>query len=101
MIPSNLMQVMLPKGKVILSARSSIPEVHFKFYRGMEILLNNQLKKIADSSSLQQLLNEVVGDQQKGIAIAINHTVVPRATWADYRIQANDNILIIKATQGG
>jgi hypothetical protein len=36
----------------------------------MEILLNNQPKQIAAQQSVQQLLNEVVGEKQKGIAVA-------------------------------
>lgn len=67
----------------------------------MEILLNNQHKEIEAQQSLQQLLNEVVGEKQKGIAVAINNTVVPKADWPQHFIQANDHILIIKATQGG
>jgi len=67
----------------------------------MEIQLNNQSKEIASCLSIQQLLDEVVGQKQKGIAVAINNTVVPKAVWANHLLQANDNILIIKATQGG
>lgn len=67
----------------------------------MEIQLNNQLKEIAPCLSIQQLLDEVVGQKQKGIAVAINNTVVPKAVWANHVLKANDNILIIKATQGG
>ena len=67
----------------------------------MEIQLNNQSKEIASCISIQQLLDEVVGQKQKGIAVAINNTVVPKAVWDNHILQANDNILIIKAAQGG
>jgi sulfur carrier protein len=67
----------------------------------MEIQLNNQRRIITAPHSVQQLLDEVVGEKQKGIAVAINNTVVPKATWAQQLIQTNDNIIIIKATQGG
>jgi sulfur carrier protein len=67
----------------------------------MEIQLNNQRRIITAPLSVQQLLDEVVGEKQKGIAVAINNTVVPKATWAQQLIQTNDNIIIIKATQGG
>jgi sulfur carrier protein len=67
----------------------------------MEIQLNNQSKEIASCISLQQLLDEVVGQKQKGIAVAINNSVVPKAVWDNHILQANDNILIIKAAQGG
>ena len=67
----------------------------------MEIQLNNQSKEIAPCISIQQLLDEVVGQKQKGIAVAINNSVVPKAVWDNHILQANDNILIIKAAQGG
>lgn len=67
----------------------------------MEILLNNQPKQISGQASVQQLLNEVLGEKQKGIAVAINNTVVPKAAWPQRFIKESDNILIIKATQGG
>jgi sulfur carrier protein len=67
----------------------------------MEIQLNNQSREIASCLSIQQLLDEVVGQKQKGIAVAINNSVVPKAVWDNHILQANDNILIIKAAQGG
>ncbi len=36
-----------------------------------------------------------------GIAIAINNTVIPKTEWQQYLLQADDKIMIIKATQGG
>lgn len=67
----------------------------------MEIQLNNQSKEIAPGLSVQQLLNEAVGEKQKGIAVAVNNKVVPKTSWTQQVLQANDSILIIKATQGG
>lgn len=67
----------------------------------MEIKLNYQSKEIASQISIQQLLDNIIGEKQKGIAVAINDTVVPKAAWSQHLIQANDDILIIKATQGG
>lgn len=66
----------------------------------MEILLNNQPKQIPEQS-VQQLLNDMVGEKQKGIAVAINNTVVPRTAWSQCFISERDSVLIIKATQGG
>ena len=68
----------------------------------MEITINNQVKNLSDTTlTVQQLLNLEIPDKQKGIAIAINNTVVPRTEWGTKNILQNDNILIIKATQGG
>ena len=67
----------------------------------MEIILNNQTKEIASQSSLQHLLNEWAGEKQKGIAVAVNDTVVPKTKWNEYFLNEKDDVLIIKATQGG
>ncbi len=68
----------------------------------MEITINNQVKNLSDTNlTVQQLLNMEIPDKQKGIAIAINNNVVPRTEWQTKNILQNDNILIIKATQGG
>ena len=66
----------------------------------MEINLNNQLKKI-NQDNLFVLITEVLGDKTKGVAVAINQTVVPRENWNSTVLKEHDSVLIIKATQGG
>ena len=66
----------------------------------MEIIFNNQAHQISQSS-LQHILNELVGNQQKSIAVAVNERVVPKSEWDSYLLQQNDNVLVIKATPGG
>lgn len=68
---------------------------------GMEILINNQTHIVADTITLLAVITSHLGDNQKGLAVAVNDTVVPKSTWENYPVQVNDNILIIKATQGG
>jgi sulfur carrier protein len=47
------------------------------------------------------LLDEVIPEKQKGIAVAVNSSVIPKTNW-DHHFLANcDEVLIIKATQGG
>ena len=67
----------------------------------MEIILNNQIKEIASELSLQLFVNDWIGEKQKGIAVAVNDTVVPKAKWEEYFLTEKDNVIIIKATQGG
>lgn len=68
----------------------------------MEITINDQPKKLNQTSlTIQQLLDLEIPEKQKGIAVAINNTVVPRNDWPSKQISQNDSILIIKATQGG
>lgn len=68
----------------------------------MEININNQIKNISEQCSLQQLIESASGGgSQKGIAVAINNSVIPKTDWQKYFLKQNDDVLIIKATQGG
>lgn len=69
----------------------------------MEIILNNQQKSFSNQSSLtvQQLLDIIMPEKQKGIAVAISNRVVPKNEWNNTAIKQNDDVMIIKATQGG
>ena len=67
----------------------------------MEITLNNQSKEIVAPCSIQLLVNEIQGDKQKGIAVAVNNKVVPKKEWHTFILNPKDELLIIKATQGG
>ena len=67
----------------------------------MEITFNNNPQQIKEQSSVQIIINDLIGEKQKGIAVAVNGTVVPKAQWDSYELQPNDKVLVIKATQGG
>jgi sulfur carrier protein len=39
--------------------------------------------------------------ETRGIAVAVNNTVVPRSMWAETRLLDGDDIEIVKIMQGG
>jgi sulfur carrier protein len=54
------------------------------------------------AATLAALLEEkAVDTRQRGIAVAINGTIVPRAAWQDTKLRAGDSIEIVRARQGG
>ena len=67
----------------------------------MQIIFNNQHKEIKDKSPVQLLLDEWLGEKQKGIAVAVNGEVIPKTNWSTHLLNNNDEVLLIKATQGG
>lgn len=67
----------------------------------MEIIFNNHPQQIQEHTSVQIILNNLIGEKQKGIAVAVNETVVPQAQWNSFILKQNDDVLVIKATQGG
>jgi sulfur carrier protein len=66
----------------------------------MEIKVNGD-KRIVHSDSLQMLASEVLGEKTAGVAIAVNNRVVPKQKWSEIKLQESDQVLIIRATQGG
>lgn len=67
----------------------------------MEITVNQQTYQVTDVCNVQQMLAIVFDAQPKGIAVAINQAIIPRANWDNQILSPNDQIVIIKATQGG
>lgn len=56
---------------------------------------------VEENISLATVVATSSGENTKGIAVAVNQNVVPKANWNDTLLQENDTIIIIKATQGG
>ncbi len=66
----------------------------------MEIEINGELKTVNNSTSLKTLIDETLKDQ-KGLAVAINNSVVPKEDWTKTTLNEADKVLLIRATQGG
>jgi len=66
----------------------------------MYITVNNETQEISENTSIQ-LLIENLKISINGIAIAINNSVIKKSEWPSTIINNQDDILIIKSTQGG
>jgi sulfur carrier protein len=65
------------------------------------IRVNGESEPLA-AATLDALLLEKAGDtQQRGIAVALNGSVVPRAAWRDTALKPGDSVEIVRARQGG
>ncbi|MDO6744834.1 sulfur carrier protein ThiS [Tenacibaculum soleae] len=64
------------------------------------IKVNQEDHQISENLTLQALV-ELLKIQTNGIAIAINSSVIKRTDWSLKLLQNNDDVLIIKSTQGG
>ncbi len=52
--------------------------------------------------SVPALLDRLgLDSQMKGLAIALNGAVLPRAAWADAPLKAGDDVEIVRPFQGG
>ena len=70
------------------------------FYR-MHVYLNNEPVVAGEGVSLSELLHSRNFTEKKGIAVAVNNTVISKKDWASTNLSENDKILIITAFQGG
>jgi len=66
----------------------------------MNITVNNNTQSLNDASSIETMVTQL-NLEPKGIAIAVNQTVISKSEWNKTHLKENDNITIIKATQGG
>ncbi len=67
----------------------------------MDILLNGEKAQVKEGALLGELLRERIGEEARGIAVAVNNAVVRRAEWQARRLQEGDVVLLIQAAQGG
>ena len=67
----------------------------------MTICVNNINCVLNADATLTLALEHNGISSQKGIAVAVNNAVVPKAEWSTKILNENDKITIIKATQGG
>ena len=67
----------------------------------MVCYVNNSAYEATDNQPLADLLVALGQAQARGLAVAVNDTVVPRAEWASHAVRPHDRILLIRATQGG
>ncbi len=58
----------------------------------MVITINQQEKEIPEATSVKGLLDSLYAHPDKGIAVAVNATVIPKNTWPETRLQAGDEV---------
>jgi sulfur carrier protein len=65
------------------------------------IRVNGESEPLAGATLADLLTEKAVDTGQKGIAVALNGAVVPRAVWPATPLKAGDSIEIVRARQGG
>lgn len=62
--------------------------------------VNNTAHTFNSPSSLQDLLKQLA-ISEKGIAVAVNNQIISKSDWTKHELTEGENVLIIRATQGG
>ncbi|CAL2056247.1 sulfur carrier protein ThiS [Tenacibaculum sp. 190524A05c] len=64
------------------------------------VKINDSNKTFKTECNLIGMIEELK-IQSNGIAIAVNNSIVKKSDWSNHKLSENDNVLIIKSTQGG
>jgi sulfur carrier protein len=65
------------------------------------IRVNGESEPLAVATLEKLLLEREIDTGQRGIAVALNGAVVPRAAWRDTALKPGDSVEIVRARQGG
>lgn len=66
----------------------------------MKIVVNNKEMEIQTGSSIKKLSLELQL-AEKGVAVAVNNKMIPRAEWERFVLKEADSVIVIKAACGG
>lgn len=65
------------------------------------IQVNGKDESVAASTIAALLEDREIGANARGIAVALNGAVVPRAAWRQTTLSAGDRVEIVRVLQGG
>ena len=63
--------------------------------------MNGRRAPVAAATIAELLAEQAVELGQRGIAVALNGSVVPRSVWGETALSPGDSIEIVRAMQGG
>ena len=69
--------------------------------KSLAITVNDQPRSVPGACTLQALMTDLGLSERRGVAAAVNGSVVPRSAWGSTALAEADKILVIQATQGG
>ena len=69
--------------------------------QALEIRVNGQDVSATAATIAELLAEQAIEMGQRGIAVALNGSVVPRSVWGETALRPGDSVEIVRAMQGG
>jgi thiamine biosynthesis protein ThiS len=66
----------------------------------MEIVVNGEARRLAQHTSVAQLLAEI-GLPAQRLAVEVNRTIVPRSRYTAHYLKQGDQVELVRAVGGG
>lgn len=67
----------------------------------MIVELNGRPTRLPEEATLTDAVTASGADRARGVAVALDGEVVPRAEWADRRLTEGQEVEVVRAVQGG
>ena len=67
----------------------------------MNIYLNGAPREVPDGATVAQAIEELAPGPRRGIAVAVDGEVVPRAAWDETPVRSGARLEVVQAVQGG
>jgi sulfur carrier protein len=68
----------------------------------VNVLLNGELRELPGSATVVQAVEAAGVEQEgRGLAVAVDGDVVPRAQWEETRLADGQRVEVLRAVQGG
>jgi sulfur carrier protein len=69
--------------------------------QALEIRVNGRHVPVGAATIAELLAEQAVDVGRRGIAVALNGSVVPRSAWGETALRPGDSVEIVRAMQGG
>jgi sulfur carrier protein len=66
----------------------------------VRVTVNGRDHSFPSTPSVDELVSSLVA-ARRGVAVAVNGTVVPRSTWTEVALADGDTVEVLTAAQGG
>ena len=67
----------------------------------MKVTVNDEVRELPSEATLQILLVDLGLETRRGLAVAVNQSIVSLSERTDHELTEGDRVLIIEAAQGG
>jgi sulfur carrier protein len=66
----------------------------------MTVVVNGEARELAAGVTIGDVVRSLT-EEERGVAVALNGEVVPRAAWATTTLSGGEHVEVLRAVQGG
>jgi sulfur carrier protein len=67
----------------------------------MTVCVNGEHRQLADATTVADVVQSLVEEAERGVAVALDGDVVPRSEWESTTLRDGAHVEVLRAVQGG